>query len=209
MEQQSETIGKGLISEIEKAASTKVEQIIQQAKSEAQKILEDAEKAARQMILVEKEKTERLILGKKQQAESFIKIELRKLQLGLKKEFADMVFEKARQKATSFRNDPEYRRFLKNAILETIEVIDTFNIIIRFSFLDQDYFNSDFEKEIEEICRKDIKKDISIKFVRADFQDIGIIGMSGDGQILYENTFTARMNRLYDEVYTEIMGEEI
>ncbi len=48
-----------------------------------------------------------------------------------------------------------------------------------------------------------------ITFVRTDFQDIGVTGVSGDGLILYENTFTARMNRLYDELYTQIMGEEI
>ncbi len=46
MKQDNERVGENLISEIEKSASTKVEQIIQQAKSEAQKILDDAEKTA-------------------------------------------------------------------------------------------------------------------------------------------------------------------
>ncbi|MCM8816447.1 MAG: V-type proton ATPase subunit E [Candidatus Omnitrophica bacterium] len=207
MSQENERIGEGLISEIEKSAITRVEQIIQQAKSEAQKILFDAERNASQIIQNEKEKTENLLTTMRQQAESSIKIELKKLQLELKKEFTEKVFEKVRQMSSDLRNSPDYKQFLKNAILEAVEVIDKPELVIKFSFLDKNHFTSEFEKEILEICANELKKNVSIKFMVADFEDIGICGISNDGHILYENTFTARMNRLYEELYTLAMGE--
>ncbi|MCX7705387.1 MAG: V-type proton ATPase subunit E [bacterium] len=210
MEQyQDERTGESLISEIEKSASAKIEQIMQQAKTEAQKILDDAVKTAEEIIRIENEKTQQQISEMEQRAESSIKMELRKMHLEFKKEFVEKVFEKVNRMAGDFRNNPEYKHFLKNAVLEAIEVIDKPKVVIRFSSLDRDYFTPEFEKEITEICKKELKKEVSITFVRTDSQDIGITAFTDDGFIIYENTFSARMKRLYDELYTQLMGEEI
>ncbi len=198
-----------LISEIEKLTLEKVNDVIRAAELKAEEIISAAKKTAEDIISAEKEKTQKLVLTKKQRAEATTKIELKKAQLEFKKEFADRVFEKVQEMAINFRADPEYRNFLKNAVLESIEVIDTPEVVIKFSSLDSGYFNQDFEKEVLEICKKDLKKTVSILFIKSDFKDIGIIGMSGDGFIMYDNTFSARMKRLFDEIYSELLGEAI
>ncbi|MCM8829000.1 MAG: V-type ATP synthase subunit E [Candidatus Omnitrophica bacterium] len=145
----------------------------------------------------------------RQRAEAAIKMELKKMQLESKKEFAEAVIEKVKEKAKNFRNDPEYKNFLKNAVLESVAVIDLPDIIIKFAPSDAQYFNPDFEKEIAEICKRDLKKNVSLTFVKSDFNDVGVIGASKDGFIMYDNTFSARLQRLYDTVYSELVGEEI
>ncbi|MCM8764805.1 MAG: V-type ATP synthase subunit E family protein [Candidatus Omnitrophica bacterium] len=198
-----------LISEIERATSTKFDEIVQQAKSKAEEILDNARKTAEGMLVVEKEKAQQLISIMRQRAEAAIKIELRKMQLELKKEFVEAVLGRVKEMAKNFRNDPEYKNFLKKAVLESVAVIDLPEIIIKFTPPDAQYFNSDFEKEIIEICKNDLKKNVSLSFVKSDFNDLGVIGTSKDGFIMYDNTFSARLQRLYDTVYSELVGEKI
>lgn len=209
MLQQKPDDAEKLIMEIEKTASENAEQIIQQAKSKAQEILDDARKKAQQIIDDEKKKTQEFIAIAEQKAEASIKMELRRKSLELKKQYIEKVLEAVKQKVSEFRKSAQYRDFLKNAVLEAIEVIDSPEINISFSGFDEIYFNPDFEKEIMEICRKDLKKEVSIRFIKTDLRDAGIIGVSGDGRIVYENTITARMQRMYDEIYAELLKENL
>ncbi|MCM8815493.1 MAG: V-type proton ATPase subunit E, partial [Candidatus Omnitrophica bacterium] len=119
------------------------------------------------------------------------------------------VMEKVKEKAKDFRNDSDYRNFLRNAVLESVAVIDLPEIIIKFSQFDAEYFSSDFQREITEICKNDLKKNVSLSFVKSDFNDVGVIAASKDGFIMYDNTFSARLQRLYNTVYSELLGEEI
>lgn len=210
MEQkQDEKIVDRLISEIERDVSERVERIVQQANSKAQHIISNAKETAQQILDSEKEKAQQMISTIRQKAEASIKMEIRKSQLRLKKEFADTVIEKVRQMGANFRSDSGYKNFLKNVILETIEVIGMPVVIIRFSSLDAEYFGPDFEKEINEVCKKELKKTVVVRFVKDEFQDIGVIGMSEDGFIVYDNTFSARLKRQYEEIYSSLIGEEI
>ncbi|MCM8765194.1 MAG: V-type ATP synthase subunit E [Candidatus Omnitrophica bacterium] len=198
-----------LISEIERATSAKIDEIVQQAKSKTKEILDNARKAVEETLMIEKEKAQQLISIMKQRAEAAIRMELRKMQLESRKEFAEAVMEKVKEMTKNFRKDPEYKNFLKNAVLESVAVIDLPDIIIKFAPSDAQYFNPDFEKEITGICKNDLKKIVSLTFVKSDFDDVGVIGVSKDGFIMYDNTFSARLQRLYDTVYSELVGEEI
>ncbi|MGB9641625.1 MAG: V-type ATP synthase subunit E [Candidatus Ratteibacteria bacterium] len=199
----------GLVSEIEKVTRSQVDEIIKQASAEAEKLVNDAMQKAQNLLNLEKQKTEQLISTMKQRGDAATKMELKKMRLQLKKEFANHVIEKVKEMALSFRNSAEYQSFLKKAVLEGIEVVGTPEVIIKFSPLDVHYFNADFEKEILETCIKDLKKTVSIQFVQDNFQDTGIIACSSDGFIMYDNTFSARLQRAYDSIYSEILGEEI
>lgn len=199
----------GLISEIEKSTRAQIDEIIQQASSRAEQLVKDATQKAQELLNLEKEKIEQLISTMKQRGDAATKLELKKMHLQLKKEFADNVLVKVREMALAFRESHEYKSFLKKAILEGIEVVGATEVLIKFSSIDINYFNTDFEKEILETCTRDLKKTVSIKFVKDNFQDTGIIACSMDGFIVYDNTFSARLQRAYDSIYYEILGEEI
>jgi len=199
----------GLIEEIERQTRLKIDEIIGRARARADEIIANAKKQEEQILQAEKEKAQKTIEMIKHRAQSTLKMELRKIRLEMKKEFADSVIKKTREISISFRNHVDYKKFLVNAILEGIEVIDKPEIIVEFSPDDKDYFTGEFEKEIVDKCKNDLKKNVSIRFVRGNFDDIGIIVKSQDGFVIYENTFSARMRNLYDSIYSELLGEEI
>ncbi len=198
-----------LISEIEKETQIRIDGINQQTKVQAEQIISEARKQAERIIKEEKEKTQHLLSVMKQRAEATLKMEIRKMHLELKKNFADSVIEKVKEMASSLRQDSEYRKFLTKAIIEGIMVIDSPQIVVRFSPADRTFFNPDLEKELKEICRKDLKKSVSINFVEDNFQDIGVIVCTADGFVMYENTFSARMRRMHETIYSELLSEEI
>ena len=199
----------GLIDEIEKQTTLKIEEIMAHARARADEIIANAKKQEEQILLTEKEKAQKTIEMMKHRAQSKLKMELRKMKLEMKKEFADSVIEKVKEIFVSFRNSSNYKKFLVNAILEGVKVIDKPEIIVEFSPPDTDYFSQEFEKEIMDRCKNELKKNILIKFVKGNFDDIGVIVKSQDGFIIYENTFSARMRNLYNSIYSELLGEEI
>jgi len=203
-----ENIG-GLIDEIEKQATLKIEEIMAHARARADEIIANAKKQEEQILQDEKEKAQKTIEMMKHRAQSKLKMELRKMKLEMKKEFADNVIKKTREISSSFRHHVDYKKFLVNAILEGVKVIDEPEIIVEFSPLDTDYFSQEFAKDIMDRCKNKLKKNILIKFVKGNFDDIGVIVKSQDGFIIYENTFSARMRNLYDSIYSELLGEEI
>lgn len=198
-----------LISEIEKETRIRIEQINQQANIQAQQIVLDAKKQAERIIKEEKEKTLQMISVMRQRAEATLKMEIRKMQFELKKRFADSVIEKVKELAWSLRQDSEYKRFLKKAIIEGIMVIDSPQMVVRFSPEDREIFNPDLENKIREECKKNLKRNVSLSFVEDDFQDVGVIVCSADGFVMYENTFSARLKRMYEIIYSELLSEGI
>lgn len=198
-----------MISEIEKETRIRIEQINQQANTQAQQIILDAKKQAERIIKEEKEKTLEKISVMKQRAEATLKMEIRKMQFELKKRFADSVIEKVKEFAWSLRQDSEYKKFLKKAIVEGIMVIDSPQMVIKFSPPDREIFTPDLEKEIKEVCKKELKRNVSLSFVEGDFQDIGVIVCSADGFVMYENTFSARLKRIHETVYSELLSEDL
>lgn len=205
-----ENTNSGLIDEIERQTRDRVDAIKNQAKTQAEQIILEAKKQAEEIIKTEKEKIQRLLEVMKQNAEIALKLETRKMYLELKKKFADSVIEKVRQSASSLRGDPkEYRTFLKKAVIEGIIVVDSTQIIVNFSPKDKIFFDDEMRKEIEETFKKESKKNVSVSFVEGDFQDVGVIVCSADGFIVYENTFSARLKRMYETIYSELLSEEI
>jgi vacuolar-type H+-ATPase subunit E/Vma4 len=52
-----------------------------------------------------------------------------------------------------------------------------------------------------------LKTECSLKFNKADFSDLGVIVNSIDGRIMYDNRFLARLERVKEEVYMELLKE--
>jgi len=198
-----------LIAEIEKETKHRIDEIIKQAKIQAEQIISTAKKQAETIIKKEKEKAQRFCSMMEQKAEATFNMELRKMRLQMKQRFADLVLEKVHSLAPIFRQKPEYRTFLQKAIMEGIMVIDREKIIVKFSPEDKIFFDAEMEKEITEMSQQLFKKRFSISLVEGEFKEIGIIVCSEDNLITYENTFSARLKRMYEKIYSELLSEEL
>lgn len=180
---------------IEDAAS-QADSMLANAEREKSEILKEANKEAenkRQEILRKNE----IEIGKmKQKVFSTLNLEKKKLFLEEKSRFIETILEEVRGMAMEFRKDPGYKKFLEKAILEGIEVIGEREVDVLYSGLDEKIIKDDFIKNI---------KGAALEFKKSDFKDTGVIVRSRDSRLIYDNTFSARFKRLYDEIYMDLL----
>lgn len=192
---------------INQEADYESNEILLRAKKEAERIFAQAKKEIenkKQNVLKDLDKE---IVALKERMLSAINLEKKKIVLGEKDRFVEEVIESVKKEAEGFRNSGGYKVFLEKAILEAVNVIDNQNLDIFYSFLDQNIVNDSFMKEIENLCRDRFGENFSLKYQKGDFKDIGIIAVSQDGRLMYDNRFLSRLKRAYEEIYIKSLRE--
>jgi vacuolar-type H+-ATPase subunit E/Vma4 len=190
---------------IRQDCASQTSEILDRAKQEAQKILAEAlwqaqENKKRQLADLDKQ-----VQVIKEKTFSALNLEKRRITLAEKEKFIQEVLSTVKKEASAFRSQPDYLVFLKNAIAECAGVIDEKNLVIYYSHADEKNINSGFKKEVENFCSRNLNQEVSIEFKKGDFEDLGIIAQSKDSRLLYDNTFSSRVKRVYDEIYMDLL----
>lgn len=198
----------GLIcAKINSEADEEVKIILEKAGKEAEKIIGAARLEAeekKQRILKD---VDVAIQKSREKIMSSLNLEKKRLVLGEKDKFIQLVLSETKKKLAEFRKDKGYPRFLEDAILEGLEVIGEINFVIYYSYLDEGIFNDVFMKRIEKLCREFKKMDCQVKFNKADFTDPGVIVNSPDGRVMYDNRVSARLERQQEEISRQLLKE--
>jgi len=172
-------------------ATSQADSLLESAKKERSKILgeanEEAESRKKEILKKGEIDTEKM----KQKIFSTLNLEKKKLFLEEKSRFIESILEKVKVMAAEFRKDPGYKQFLEKAILEGIKVVAEKEVEVLYSTLD--------EKIIKDI------NIANVRFKKSDFKDIGIIVQSNDSRLIFDNTFSARFKRMYEDIYMDLL----
>lgn len=177
-------------------ATAQADSILASAEKERSKILEEANHEAENKKKESLKKNDIEIEKTKQKIFSTLNLEKKKLFLEEKSRFIETALEKVKEIAAEFRKDPGYKAFLEKAISEGVEVIGEGEVSVLYSALDEKIIKEDLIKNI---------KGISLEFKKCDFKDIGVIMQSKDARLIYDNTFSARFRRMYDDIYMDLL----
>jgi Archaeal/vacuolar-type H+-ATPase subunit E len=182
-----------ICSRIREESSVEADLLLGKAHKERERILSEASKAARAeagaiLVVSEKESAEN-----RERIFSTVSILKRRADLEARALFIADVIEVVKREAESFRGDKDYVKFLREAVLEGIKVVDEKRPQIFYSHLD--------EAAISQIS------DLPVEFKKSDFSEIGVIAQSQDGRLLFDNRFSARLKRAYDEIYMKLLKE--
>jgi vacuolar-type H+-ATPase subunit E/Vma4 len=196
-----------ICAKISQDADEEIKAILEQGRRESEKIINQARKVVEDKNQVIFRELEREIQKSREKILSSLNLEKKRLVLGEKDKFIQSVLTNVIKNAQDFRRENNYPEYLENAIIEGIEVIEESNIVIYYSSLDERFFNSDFTKKIEKSCSQVLKTSCSLKFNKADFNDLGVIVNSVDGRIMYDNRFLARLERAKEKIYMELLKD--
>nr|MBU1328968.1 hypothetical protein [Candidatus Omnitrophota bacterium] len=177
-------------------ATAQASSILTSAEKEKSKILEEANHESENKKKEALKKNDIEIEKMKQKIFSTLNLEKKKLFLEEKSRFIEAVLEKAREIATEFRQNPDYKTFLEKAISEGVDVIGEKGVDVLYSGLDEKIIRGDFIKNVN---------GIALEFKKCDFKDIGVIVQSKDSRLIYDNTFSARFKRLHDDIYMDLL----
>ncbi len=177
-------------------ATSQANSLLINARKEKARIFEEAIKEAEAKKKEILKKNEICIEDMKQKIFSTLNMEKRRLFLEEKGGFVEIILGMVREMAMEFRKEAGYKEFLEKAISEGIKVVGREDIEVLYSGFD--------EKIIKEDLAGDIKG-VSPQFKKSDFSDIGVIVQSKDSRLIYDNTFSARFKRMYDDIYMDLL----
>jgi len=196
-----------ICAKIREEAEYQYREILQKARNEAEEIIQQARRQA------ESQREELFNALKKELAKaeekiiSMFNLEKKRIILEGKRAFVEDVMDAVKKEAEAFRNSVEYPDFLKKVIMEGLSVIDDENIDVIYSQIDSRFINDAFINEVTLLARDRFHPGVNIKFQKGDFKDIGIIMQSQDGRRIYDNRFSARLKRVYEDVYAQLLKE--
>lgn len=196
-----------IFSKISEDAQEEIRAILDAAGKESDKIFSRARKVVEDSNRVIFQDMEREIQKSREKSLSSLNLEKKRLVLGEKDKFIQSVLAQVIRRAQDFRQENGYPEFLKNAIIEGAEVIGESDIEIYYSGADERFLNQDFRAEVEKACGQAMKTKRGLKFKKADFSDLGVIVNSTDGRITYDNRFLARLDRVKEDIYFDLLKD--
>ena len=194
-----------ICAKINQDADSEVSQLFERAKAQAQQIIDAAKKEAGVLKAALLRDLEKEIDKSKDRVLSTLNLEKKRLILEGKQKFVEEVLSAVKQKAALFRSDPGYADFLSRSIVEGMQVLDVAQGVIYFAAADEHILNDSFMKKVTDACRRATNRECSLTLNKSDFKDIGVIVNSQDGRMMYDNRFDARLSRMYEDIYMELL----
>lgn len=188
-------------------ANQQVQNIIGRAQQEADKILRSGRQAAEEKKAILLKTAERDLEKLKDRIFSTINLEKKRVTLAEKNNFIEEIMREVRALAEGFRNSKDYAGYLKKAVLEGVKVVDNEYVEVLYAAPDEKLFNENLHREIVAASQSRGKKNITLDFQKSSFSDPGVMVQSKDGHLMYDNRFKARLARMQEEIYMELMKE--
>ncbi|MDP3730262.1 MAG: V-type ATP synthase subunit E family protein [Candidatus Omnitrophota bacterium] len=182
-----------ICSRIREESSEEAELLLGKANKERERILSEASKEADARAGTILSAAEKEAADKRERAFSTVTMEKRRVDLEARSLFIEDVIAAVKREAEKFRGSPDYVKFLREAILEGVGIIDDKKAQVFYSHLDEGVI-AQFN-------------DLDVEFKIGDFNDIGVIVQSQDDRLLFDNRFSARLKRAYDEIYMKLLKE--
>jgi len=197
-----------IIKRIRDESSGEAQSVIAAAKDEADKLLRQASDEAegkRAQILSEARSE---IEKARERVFSTLALDKKRLLLEEKDRFIRQVLAAVSEQARRFRGSPGYDQFLYKAVAEGAKVIGETRLEIRYASSDEKMFASgDFIAGLGAFCRKATGKDLTFIYTKSDFDEPGVVVLSPDGRIQFDNRFSSRLSRLEEAIYARLLKE--
>lgn len=197
-----------IMARIREESAQEAARVLEQARREADKILKDAslESDRRRVQLLggmrqELEKTRERIF-------SSVNLEKKRLVLEEKNVFIQQVLRAVRECAGRFRGAPGYDDFLRRAVVEGAMVVGAAELKVAYALPDEKLFcSSGFLLPLDSLCQGVLKRSVTFRYTKGDFDEPGVIVSSIDDRIQFDNRFSSRLSRLEGDIYARLLKE--
>ena len=196
-----------LCAKIDQDAQAEMKKLSDRAQSEAQVILSQAKAEAQSSAAAAVRELDKEIEKDKDRILSTLNLEKKRLILDGKQSFVEKVLAEVKQKTARFRGDRAYGEFLARGVIEGLKVLDVSNAVVYYASADEHLFTNDFVKKLTDRCSAAMNRPCALTLNKSEFKDLGVIVNSVDGRMMYDNRFSARLDRMYDDIYMELLKE--
>ncbi len=187
--------------QIETAAKKEAEEIVEAAQQKAESILKEAEEKLKEKEELFGRKIDKLRQEKEKSVLSYLRLEEKRARLSSFEEVFREVLASLEEEKENFRHGPLYRNTLKQLAKEGVEVLGQERIRVIVSSHEKEALGEEFKTELEEFLRQSFSFLKEIEVVFSDvYSDLGAVVEEKEGRVLFDNTFSQRQRRAYNEI---------
>ena len=187
--------------QIRRDGAKEVDSILEKARRTAAEIVAKAEDGANKVgERIVKDATEKGEVAKKRTLSS-VSLEVRRIKLKAREEVVNAVMNAARADIESARKREDYPRILAGLIMEALRVLEGEKFIVHVDRRDLELLESVVFPRVRDMMKKEGRAVSRIDGVPLDGTTAGgaQVGVA-DGNVIFDNTFEARMYRFRDDI---------
>lgn len=194
--------------QIDKDAREEIEKILGRARLSVTRKLEEGEKradtVARQLTGAAEAQAERISATMM----SGVSLEMKKTILRAQGDIIDDVFQKVKATLKQMGHTPEYLHFLRELTVQAIIVLEEEECLLAPGSEDRELYSPELVQEIGQLVERKTGKPVKLS-LSPDLspEGSGVRVYSGGRRTLFDNTLSARMERLEDELKTLVASE--
>ncbi len=187
------------------------EEIRNQSQNEAEAILAQGEKEALQILDSARAEAEKIHADRIQKAEiqaegirkkilSGVHLEVKRQTLRARESLLSTIFDKIKEKLFAFRQTEAYANYLKRLVAEGMTALDAEIIQVLGGDVERALLQRDFIKEIEKDVLTRTGREIKLKVSERILPEGGVVLVSSDEKMLFDNRLTTRMQRMRNQM---------
>jgi len=180
--------------EIEAQSEEEAAGILDQARQDAERILKQAAGDAAS-------DREKVLAGARMQADterkrvlSGVQLEIKKQRLRSREEMIERIFAEVRNKLQEFRTRPGYADFLHTCILEGGMAVDQDDLKLICGTMERKILKPAFLRTVRDALAK-LGRSCRLELDDATEEEGGVLVVSADGRMRFDNRFSARIRR--------------
>ena len=191
--------------EIQAQSEKEAETILGQAEREAQQILNNAQKEADSIKADMIRKAEAQAEGIRKKILSGVRLDVKKQNLRIREELLSKIFEQVKEKIETLRQTKAYEGYLKELVIEGVMAIDAERMRVLPGNVEKKLLSEATVKQIIGEIQKRTGRKTKLSVVDQPLPEGGVVLISEDERMLFDNRFSARMQRMQSQMRLEAM----
>lgn len=195
-----------LLEEIREQSAAEADEILKQAAEEKKRILAEAQSEAEKVRSEAVERAERTAESVRRKILSGVHLEVQRQYLDSREEVMSAVFDALIEKMARYRESKAYRSFLKRLVLEGVVALegDAFSLVM--GDVEKRIMTKKTLDETVRMIEESAGKKVRLTPLKRKLPEAGIVVVSSDERMLFDNRIATRIERMKDEIRLEVMN---
>jgi vacuolar-type H+-ATPase subunit E/Vma4 len=136
---------------------------------------------------------------------SGVRLDVKKQNLRTREELLSKIFEQVKEKIEAFRQTKAYKGYLKELVIEGVMAIDAERMRVLPGNVEKKLLSEATVKQIIGEIQKRTGRKMKLSVADQPLPEGGVVLISEDERMLFDNRFSARMQRMQSQMRLEAM----
>ena len=191
--------------EIREQSENDASGILEQAEKDARRVLSDAGTHAEKVKKEIRNGAEARAEGVRRRILSGLHLEMKRQTLRAREDATARIFDAVKERLDAFRRDKGYPPFLEKLLVEGVIALEGSAFSLKAGEVERKHLTKKRLEQIQEKIETQSGRKVVLKVAEDTLDEGGVVVVSSDGRMFFDNRFSARMDRMEAELRLEVV----